>query len=58
MKFQVARRFGPGVLGYHLAEGLAIRPGVRTGPVIVIVPVPEHFQFFPVGPIPKAEVLI
>ena len=58
MKFQVARRFGPGVLGYHLAEGLSIRPGIRAGPVVVIVPVPEHFQFLSVGPVPEAEVLI
>ena len=58
MKLHVTRRFGPGILGCHLAEGLAIRPGVRAGPVVVIVPVPEHFQFFSVGPIPKAEVLI
>jgi hypothetical protein len=58
VKLQVTRRFGPGILGCHLAEGLAIRPWVRAGPVVVIIPVPEHFQFFSVGPISKAEVLI
>jgi hypothetical protein len=58
MKLHVTRRFGPGILGCHLAEGLAICSRVRAGPVVVIVPVPEHFQFFSVGPIPEAEVLI
>ena len=58
MKLHVARRFGPGVLGYHLAEGLSIRPGIRAGPVVVIVPVLEHFQLFSVRPASNAEVLI
>jgi len=58
MKLHVTRRFGPGILGCHLAEGLAIRPGIRAGPVVVIVPVPEHFQLLSVGPASNAEVII
>ncbi len=58
VKLHVARRFSTEILGCHLPEGLAIRPGIRAGPVVVIVPVPEHFQLLSVGPVSNAEVLI
>jgi len=58
MKLHVTRRFGPGILGCHLAAGLATQPVIRAEPVAAIVPISEHFQFLSLGIIAEAEVLI
>ncbi len=54
----MAGRFSTGVLGCHLAEGLATQPVIRAEPVVAIVPVPEHFQFLSVSLVEEAEVLV
>ena len=42
LKLHVAGRLRPGVFGHHFAERFAIRPGISAGPVVIVVPVPEH----------------
>ncbi len=58
LELEVAGRFCPGVLRGHLAEWFAIGSWVSAGPIVVIVSVPEHLQFLPVGPVPDNVVII
>ncbi len=57
VKLHVARRFSTGILGRHLAEGLATQP-VIPEPGVTSVAVPEHFQFLSFSLVAEAEVLV
>ena len=58
VKLHVARRFSTGILGRHLAEGLATQPVICAEPGVASVPVPEHFQFLSFSLVAEAEVLV
>jgi hypothetical protein len=58
VKLHVARRLSTGILGRHLAEGLATQPVIRAHPVVAIVPVSEHFQLLSFSLVAEAEVLV
>ena len=58
LELHVAGRLRPGVLGHHFAERLAVRPGISAGPVVIVVPVPEHLQLLSVCPVSDAIVVV